>query len=141
LQHDLWAVFDWLVKRENNSGDKPQKEISELEARLATAIHQVALTREQIAALPDNYAAAVAAKTFPSQFEAGQGSYLPKDLFAPDGPWICLERNGDLSAPVHTRSFGGRSAFMIFLRLPDGRKATLDYMERLAKFPEQWIFA
>src|SRR5438067_6463314 len=30
LQRDLWAVFDWLLKRENAAADSPRKEIHEL---------------------------------------------------------------------------------------------------------------
>src|SRR5438067_7997140 len=56
LQRDLWAVFDWLVKRENAAAERPRKEIRELQTRLATIIRELALTKTEISALPDNYA-------------------------------------------------------------------------------------
>jgi hypothetical protein len=35
--------------------------------------------------------------------------------------------------------FGARSAFRVFLRLPEGRTATLEYMTRLNDFPRRWL--
>jgi hypothetical protein len=34
---------------------------------------------------------------------------------------------------AHARFFSGRSAFLVFIRLPDGRQATLDYLDKLGK--------
>jgi hypothetical protein len=48
LQHDLWAVFDWV-----SAADDLPKERRELERRLAEAIRRLAITSEQVRTLPD----------------------------------------------------------------------------------------
>jgi hypothetical protein len=136
LQHDLWALFDWVSSPEGARHDrKPlRNERRELYRRLARAIGRLALTDAQIAKLPDNYAAAVAAKKYPSQFDPdrkGQ-AFLPPDLWDPEGPWVLLgEWAANPLAIRHVDFFEGRSAFAVFLRLPAGRAATLKYLEEL----------
>ena len=145
LQRDLWALFDWAAAR-NLYQQVPVDEpgVTALTGRLAKVMHRLALTREQIDALPDNYAGAVASKTFPTAFDPAQPdqSFLPPDLFKKDGPWVCVavEPNPPLPAPVHTQQFGGRSVFLIFINLPKGRAETLAYIQSLRQFPEPWIF-
>jgi hypothetical protein len=141
LQRDLWAVIDWIARRDFEEKKKPA--VAALQTRLATIIRQLALTKEQIAALPDNYWAGVKSGIFPVVFDPDKPAYLPADLFSQESDWVCLRKDYEAggAAPVHTRAFGGRSAFIVFLRLPGGRKATLDYIERLSNFPDPWIFA
>jgi hypothetical protein len=143
LQRDLWALFDWAATR-NRRSRAPfyPEEAQALTARLATIIRRVALTKEQIDSFPDNYALAIAAKAFPTAFDATKpdDAFLPADLFTKDGPWVCVEVDVGLPAPVHTREFGGRSVFLVFIRLPRGRVETLAYLDKLNQFPEPWIF-
>lgn len=144
LQRDLWALFDWAVMR-NRYLEEPFQPaaVRELASRLATAIRRLALSKEQIVSLPDNYDCAVRAKSYPSEFDAAQpgNSFLPADLLVPEGPWVCVEcQSGLIPAPIHTREFGGRSVFVVFINLPGGRKATLDYLDRLNHFAEPWVF-
>jgi len=114
FQRDLWAVFDWAA-----AGDNYPRERHELEARLAQVIRRVALTPEQIRALPDTY----------SEAAAGRLPLLPPDLFTAGGPWVCLSAWSDQpTAAVH---FTGRSRFLVFMRLPGGRDATLAYVREL----------
>lgn len=56
LQRDLWAVFDWVSRYD--ARQKP------LLVRLARAIELLALSEDELRALPDNYAAAVNSKAF-----------------------------------------------------------------------------
>src|SRR2546425_6842792 len=35
--------------------------------------------------------------------------------------------------------FSGRSVFLIFMRLPEGREATLNYLKRVSDFPKPWL--
>ena len=69
LQRDLWAVFDWVALRPD---DRPVQR-RELQARLSQVIRRLALTREQIQSLPDNYSDAVASGRF-------SGSYVNPGL-------------------------------------------------------------
>src|SRR5215813_293986 len=63
-------------------------------------------------------------------------AFLPPDLFQPDGPWVCVgARGGQHVAPSHAYAFSGRSVFLIFIRLPEGRSSTLNYLEKLQGFP------
>src|SRR5262249_45276918 len=65
-------------------------------------------------------------------------SYLPPDLFQPGGPWVCVGRTDGPTAPQHLNESGmnrfTNSVFLVFLKLPDGRDATLDYLKRLREF-------
>jgi hypothetical protein len=150
LQRDLWLVFNWL---EDDHGSKffyePALKPEEVRAArdrlrrpLAAVIGRLALTPDQIKKLPDNYAAAVASGEFAKRFdpERPDKPYLPADLFAADGPWVCLGRPDGPIAPAHLRDTGTNvftnSAFLLFCRLPAGRAATVDYLKRLRSFDQ-----
>jgi hypothetical protein len=128
LQRDLWAVFDWTA-----SNDDLPEQRRELESRLAVAIHRLALTPEQIRALPDTYDAAVATKRFASAYDPRNPGepFLPPDLFRSDGQWVCLSAHSGEPTALQHFYFSGRSGFLVFMRLPGGRDATLAYIERL----------
>ena len=126
LQHDLWAVFDWVA-----AGDDLPQQRRELEDRLAETRRRLALTSEQAEGLPDSYYIAVAARQFAQAYDPNKSEqpFLPPDLFRTNGPWVCLSAHLDEStAIVH---FSGRSRFLVFMRLPGGREATLTYIEKL----------
>jgi hypothetical protein len=131
LQRDLWLVSSW------SAGGR-------LSAPLAKAIDRLALSPDQTARLPDNYAAAVASKKYADRFdpEKPERSYLPPDLFNPDGPWVCVGRTDGPTAPQHLEESGNNrftnSVFLLFVKLPGGRDATLDYLRRLAAFDAPW---
>jgi hypothetical protein len=55
-------------------------------------------------------------------------------LLRPDGPWVCLTAYS--AEPTAIAHFSGRSRFLVFLRLPGGRQATLEYLGRLFTSPE-----
>ena len=128
LQRDLWAVFDWTA-----SNDDLPEQRRELESRLAVAIHRLALTPEQIRALPDTYDAAVATHRFASAYDPRNPGepFLPPDLFRSDGPWVCLSAHSGEPTALQHFYFSGRSRFLVFMRLPGGRDATLAYIQRL----------
>jgi hypothetical protein len=146
LQRDLWLVFNWLEGAHDGFEEPAPKAEAVQAARerlrrpLAAVIGRLALTADQIKKLPDNYAAALASGTFAKRFdpERPDKPFLP-DLFAADGPWVCVGRPDGPVAPEHLRDDGGNnvftnSAFLLFLRLPAGRAATLDYLEQLRSF-------
>ncbi len=132
LQRDLWAVFDWADQQ-----DQPrQAERRELMARLAPIIRRLALSPEDLAALPDTYTRALQNHEFPAAYDSAtpNQSFLPPDLFDPRGPWVCLGApDHDLAAPLHDSSFTARSVFLVFAHLPGGRDATLAYFRQLAE--------
>jgi hypothetical protein len=140
LQRDLWLVFDWL---EGDHGHFYGPELKPDEVRaardrlrrpLAAVIGRLALTADEIKKLPDNYAAAVASGEFPKQFEPEKPDrpHLPADLFAVDGPWVCVGRTDGPVAPEHLdASLFTNSAFLVFLKLPAGHAATVEYLKKL----------
>lgn len=146
MQRDLWAVFDWSVYPFGNfytSGDPIEIRTGPLQERLAKAIHKIAPSRAEAEALPDTYALAVKSKAFPPAFDAAKPNapFLPSDLFDPSGPWVCVTGPKELGTPIasqHARVFSGRSAFLVFIRLPEGRKETQAYLNKLNAFPKPW---
>src|SRR5262249_14709342 len=66
--------------------------------------------------------------------------FLAPDLFDPKGPWVMLSARGGRPIAVdHASFFSGRSVFLIFMRLPGGRTATLDYLKSLYSFANPWL--
>jgi hypothetical protein len=119
LQRDLWELFDWAAMPGQTSHAAQR---AALENRLATLIRRLALNEEEIAALPDNYAAAAADPN------------LPRGLFAPGGDWITARSKDSafgVLASRHTEAFNGHSVFLVMVRLPQGRQQTVDYLDSL----------
>lgn len=136
MQRDLWAVYDWVAMRRQDHADAALK----LLKPLGEIIRRLALTEQQIRALPENYQTAIQANAFPRSADEQhrEAAFLP-DLFNPDGPWVCLgQRQGMPVASVHLEFFQGRSVFLVFLRLPEGRSETLNYLQELRKIPSKW---
>jgi hypothetical protein len=137
LQRDLWAIFDWTTQI---PGEPAQ--ISNLQNKLLEVIRRLALRPDEITRLPDSYQAAITSKTFPAAYDAQKRNqpFLPPDLFNPNGSWVMLSaRGGQPIAISHVSFFSGRSVFLVFMRLPGGRAATLDYLKSLDSFPKPWL--
>ena len=144
LQHDLWALFDYVSDPDWSNPLKLQPaprqyrgERREFARRLAAIIGRLALTNDQIGKLPDNYAAAVAARKYPPSFDAQHPKepFLPAELWDPEGPWVLVSEWANNPLAIrHTAFFGGRSTFVVFLRLPGGRAATVDYLKKLREW-------
>jgi hypothetical protein len=130
LQRDLWAIFDWL-EGAHTPYQQPQvttqvlrRSADQLCRLLATIIARLALTPAEIRGLPDNYA------------DAAGANLLSPDLFLPDGPWVLVGRS---DGPIATRHLsddgpGRNSVFLVLIGLPDGRDATVGYLETLRSF-------
>jgi hypothetical protein len=147
MQRDLWAVFDWSVQQGSASKRPPYTaEKQELQTRLAEILRRIALAPKEIEALPDNYAQAVESGTFAREYDPAypDRAFLPPDLFDRRGPWVYIDSspeayNSGGIAQEHLHAFGGRSRFLVFMRLPEGRKATLGYLQTLWNFPQPWV--
>jgi hypothetical protein len=145
LQRDLWAVFDWSVQQ-FPARDRPPytKEKEELQARLAEVLRRLKLTPEELKSLPDNYSQATASGAFAKEYDPAnrQRPFLPPNLFDPLGPWVCIQPSPESDSGVaktHIWNVSGRSGFFVFVKLPEGRKATMDYFQLLWNFPQPWI--
>jgi len=137
LQHNLWAVFDWSASRNDNY----PLERRELQTRLAEVLYRLALSESEIKSLPANYAAAVASRTIADHYNDAEPekAFLPPDLLQPKGPWVRITANFEPLAPAHVFQCSGRSSFFIFIHLPQGRAATINYLKRLWEFENPWI--
>jgi hypothetical protein len=124
LLHDVWTAFDMAASFNDRKALGP----------LARAVGALAMDEQSIARLPDNYADAVRSGSFARDFdpEHEERAFLPANLFDPQGPWILVGETGaDLVAPMHVAAVSARSAFMVFIRCPGGREATLGYLKTL----------
>ncbi len=144
LQNDLWSVFDWAASEGWGRSPRSGTSGTALTAcwRLASAIRQLELSDDQIRALPDNLTAAVKSRAFAAEYSADQAdrAFVPADLFDPQGPWVCVGNSGQtVKAKEHAIFASGRSAFFVFISLPGGRAATLDYLKKLNEFPRPWL--
>jgi hypothetical protein len=146
LQHDLWRVFDQLAvlfrssHRTTYLRSKPGME--QFRDRLAAAIKRLALSADDIGNLSDNYALALRSEKFAATFDKVDDAYLPADLFTTDGPWVEFQKwRGEPVAPFHLERQEnlGRAATRLFLKLPAGRAATVDYLKRLREFPKPYV--
>ena len=128
LQRDLWELFDWSAK--NFRKPEETRASNELQSRLAVLIRRLALTTNEIAALPDNYAKT--GKSNPPN--------LPQGLFQTNGDWVSVGNNGGYGmepvAPSHVSEFDGHSAFCVMLHLPEDRQAAISYLDRLRWFAQ-----
>jgi hypothetical protein len=137
LQRDLWLVFNWLARNKDSIDKGSSRE--RLGVPVSQVIRRLALTPDQIAKLPDNYANAVKSGRFAKGYDPKQPDkpYLPPDLFSADGPWVCVGRKDGPVAPQHvgeTNPFTN-SAFLVFLRMPEGRDAALAFLKENRALP------
>jgi hypothetical protein len=133
FQHDLWAIFDWLAA--TSDGDRPAR--AALMQRIARVIRRVALTKAQIDALPDTYAAAVASGAFTDGAGRGSRPPLPPDLFDAAGAWISV--GGPTTVVPQHASELSRSAFIVLWSVPGGSAETMAYLKRLWDFPQPYV--
>jgi hypothetical protein len=137
LQRDIWAVFDWTTEVRIESRDK-----ADLQLRLVKVMKRLALSSAEIKRLPNTYDQATTSRTFAPAYNPNhpEQPFLPRDLFDSNGPWVQLSgRGGDTIARGHTGAFSGRSVFMIFMRLPGRRDATVAYLSKLSEFHHPWL--
>ncbi len=135
FQRDLWAVFDALENWPEFQPDDYSVRRRALQSRLAQVIQRLALTKQEIQSLPDNYAAAMNSHTFPANYQEKNQeiAFLPADFFVPNGDWVCIGREGGPTAIIHVQNlpFLGRSAFFVFIRVPGGHAATVNFLHQL----------
>src|ERR1700723_1499343 len=136
FQGDLLAIYDWL----SLPRDEQTEGRSDLQNRVTEIIRRLALSKDQIRKLPDNYEDAVRSHVLPTNYPADpQHPFLPADLFDPRGPWVCLgEQQGRPVASDHLEFFDGRSIFLVFFQVPGGRTKTLEYLAKLRDIPKTW---
>jgi hypothetical protein len=105
----------------------------------------VALTDDEIKALPDNYKSEITAKTYPAAFDPSHETqpFLPGTFFL-GSQWVDLADGTSQPpapfAPIHVAGVSGRSAFYVLMSLPTGKSDTLAYLKKLDDFQPHWIY-
>lgn len=143
LLRDLWAPFDFLLGRNlARVDDKPTRQRrDEVCRKLAAVMRTLTLSTAEIAALPDNYAAAIRSGRFATEHDFDPAvDYLPPRLLTDANQWqeIDFFQPSDIHEDIqerfvtlHTRNYKGRSYFRVFYRFPGGRPALDRYLAYL----------
>jgi hypothetical protein len=137
LLADIWAAFDLAASPAAGPADPV------LRRRLARVIERLSMPAGTIAHLPDNYTQAVRSGEFAGDFDPQhpERAFLPPDLLDPEGPWVQIQDGrGREVASMHLRNFSGRSAFLVLIRCPGGRAATLSYLQSLNLYTTPFEF-
>jgi len=144
LQREVWTVFDTVANARGPFRMEGQyrDQRDAITRRAAQIIRLLALTEAEIAALPDNYAATVAAGTFPPAHDPQKLAqpFLPPDLLPLGKAWLGMSGSEDPIALRHAEAVHGRSVFHVQMRLPGGRAETMAYMRKLADFPKPYAW-
>jgi len=174
LQRDLWAVFDHLARQNIarfGDADLAQRRaaVSEYEIepaevqrddrgaierrdrlcrKLAVILRRLALPKDAIAALPDNYTAAIASGAFATRHDFDpRRNYLPPGLLTQPDQWVEIDnRSGSQHRAKEegqlaftSWSIRGRSYYRIFWRMPQGgRPAMEEYLAYLQREGVDW---
>ena len=132
LQRDLWLTFDWLAQQPSGvAADYPV-----IQRKLARCIQHLALPSSKLRQLPDNYTDQLGTDAFPIEYDRANpnGPFLPGGLWLRSGPWIMIGDRDTRSvlASQHLDFFRGHNTYMVFMRLPAGRDATIAYLNKLS---------
>jgi hypothetical protein len=102
-------------------------------------MRRVALRRDEIDKLPDNYVAAVDARAFSDRFDDPHPdrAFLPRDLFDPAGTWVPIGGT-QVVAAQHSGELS-RSAFVVLWHLPGDARATRAYLGKLWASPQPYV--
>jgi hypothetical protein len=152
FQHDLWAVYDHLIDQNiKRRGDlATRKRRDELCEKLAQCLRRLALSTDEIASLPDTYAAAVKSGEFvPNHDFDPHRHYLPHHLLDDPETWVEIDFHqpqvhediSDRFVTLHAESLQGRSYYRIFYRFPKGRGQVVDYLKELETKGIDWRHA
>ncbi|MEO8350896.1 MAG: hypothetical protein ABI680_04140 [Chthoniobacteraceae bacterium] len=146
LQRHLWTVFDWTTERQTPSWVPEPEQLKfdrlTFQKGIASLLKRLALSKEEILALPNTVAATVESRAFASKYDPDDAfkPFFPADLLDKESSWVCLgNRHHRIPARSHTEAVRWRSVFLIFMRLPGGRDETLAYIKHLIDFHDPWV--
>lgn len=140
MQRHLWHVFDatipfrWVGTQNIWSRSHPDRRDA-LRPKLASLIRRLALTKAEILALPDTRAVTVKSGGFSPRHDPEDAltPFLPADLYSRESSWVGIGFDADPPAPFHQNKLKFRSAFLTFMRLPEGRVETLEYVNKSSR--------
>jgi len=152
LQHDLWAPYDHLIDLNNRRiGDSETRERrNTLCRKLTHCMQKLALSAEQLGALPATYPVAIQSGMFVPQHNGdAMVDYLPHTLLDDTNEWTEIdfyypnmhEDIMDRFVSLHARSFLGRSHYRIFYRFPEGTPQVTAYLKQLEEHGINWKYS
>ena len=122
MQSDVWAAYDLLYRKsyfKGAEGPQLQERRSQLLPLLARFVKKLALTRSEIEALPDNYAAASGSYNLPGLFDAGSG-------------WLEVQWHPDRE---HDHSADYRRAARVFIKPTGAPQDKQEFLDGLRSAP------
>lgn len=139
-------LVDQNIKRAGDQATRDRRDV--LCRKLARCLALLALSDEQLQALPDNYALAVKSGAFvpKHEFDAAR-NYLPFGLLTAPDEWVEIdfyfpkhihEDITDRFITLHSQSLLGRSHYRIFYRFPEGRPQVVQYLKQLEASGIDW---
>ena len=149
LQRDLWAVFEWASDLWNVEDSEAQSRSAGAEAcpgnaalspepRADSGFARYVCSRDSREGISNRLQSPLSGR--PPFFAGRSISLEPNEV---RGSSLGTVGEGGAQsgsgAPAHTIEFGSRSLFLVFIRLPGGRDATLGYLKQLADFPTPCI--
>lgn len=147
MQRNLWSIFDWSTVRRPPTFKPEDEDLRRarytIQDKVGRLIKRVALSEEEILALPNNLLETISSRQFPSNYDAKDHlkPFLPADLLDDGGPWVCLQSTtGSVLTKSHAMSLGTASTFIVYIRLPGTRQDTLNYVKELSEFTEALVF-
>ena len=149
MLRDLWAAYDHFTTQNiRRVGSlEMRRNRDRLAGKLARILAALTISDQQLARLPDTYAAAVAAGAFaPRQDFDANNDYLPPGLFTAADEWVEIdfyqpdlhEDLYDRFLTLHARAYQGRSYFRIFYRFPGGREEVAAYLKQIERTGVDW---
>ena len=106
-------------------------------------MRRLALSPKELASLPENYSAALAARHSGAGLQTPTDRtrpFLPADLVDPRGSWVRLIPNSDFSAALHVSACSARSTFIIFcVSPPAARRPSITPFQTLWNFPKPFV--
>lgn len=159
LQRHLWKVFDATQpgKLQRMAAAFPDGRFptsrshsdrrEAMQPQIAALLRRLALTKDQIRALPDTLAATVELGGFYERPDPARlfRPFFPADLRSAESPWVCLgETDVSVPADIHSAKFQWRTVFLPFVRVPDGHGKPQEYFKKInrtAAFPQGTQFA
>ena len=120
MQRNLWELFettfnwkwsaDWWWDGQRSFPKTHIERRAIAQPKIASLIKRLALTKEQILALPNTLAATIKSGQFAEAHDPADPlkPFLPRDLHSPtESSWICLAKMGKRSRRISTRATAG----------------------------------
>ena len=143
MQRHLWKVYDathpeFITESTRDEGIRKQSHSNRRAAvrpKLVSLMQRLALTKDEILALPNTLMAAIESGNSARQPDPKNLTkpFLPTDFYSNESAWICMgdkQEGNAIPAELHAEKFNWRSTFHSYMRAPGGREETIKNIEK-----------